>query len=31
MMSVDIPTLDEALLNLDGTDGTEETGATETA
>ena len=30
MMTLDIPTVDESL-NLDGTDGTEETGATETA
>ena len=30
MMTLDIPTVDESL-NLDGTDGTPETGATETA
>ena len=31
MMNVDIPTVDEALLNLDGTSGSSKTGATETA
>jgi len=30
MMTIDIPTVDEAL-NLDGTSGSAETGATETA